>query len=133
MLAPPIVTSTPTVRQAGRRRSAHVAAGPSRAAAPLWSEGASDPDGNPIVFKWQAVTGTFYSTGDAGSGGVPFGQKITDVNTYARNSIFWEAPSIGFPIVDELLMGGLTNVGVHVEDVPATGPPLKSDTKVRGA
>lgn len=95
----------------------------------LVAEGASDPDGNPVVFKWQAVTGTFYSTGDVGSGGVPFGQKITDVNTYSRNSIFWEAPSIGFPIVDELLMGGLTNVGVHVEDVPTTGPPLKSDTK----
>src|SRR5262249_29546290 len=39
----------------------------------LVAEGASDPDGNPVSFQWQAVTGTFYSTGSTGSGGFPFG------------------------------------------------------------
>lgn len=95
----------------------------------LVAEGASDPDGNPVVFNWQAVTGTFYSTGSAGSGGFPFGAKITDVSVYTRNSVFWEAPSIGFPVLFWNLMGGLTNVGVKVTDVPSSGPPLSSDTK----
>jgi hypothetical protein len=93
------------------------------------AESPSDPDGNPILVQWQAVTGTFYSTGTAGSGGVPYGGKITDITTYNRNSVFWEAPSIGFPLVHHDLMGGLTNVGVKITDVPATGPPLSSDTK----
>jgi hypothetical protein len=95
----------------------------------LVAEGAADPDGNPVIFQWQAVTGTFYSTGSIGSGGVPFGGKITDVSTYTRNSIFWEAPSIGFPLVHHDLMGGLTNVGAKVVDIPTVGPPLSSDVK----
>jgi hypothetical protein len=95
----------------------------------LVAEGAADPDGNPVVFHWQAVTGTFYSTGSANSGGFPFGAKITDILVYNRNSVFWEAPSIGFPVLFWNLMGGLTNVGVKVTDVPTTGQPLSSDTK----
>jgi hypothetical protein len=96
----------------------------------LVAEGATDPDGNPIRFHWQAVAGTFYSTGSEGSGGFPFGAMITDINLYDRNSVFWEAPAmIPSPVVDHLIQGGTTSVGVRVSDVPPVGQPMTSPTQ----
>jgi hypothetical protein len=83
----------------------------------LVAEGASDPDGDALIFHWQASTGTFYATGSDGSGGYAFGQKITDVSVYNRNSVFYELPSIGNVIVGYPLMGGSTSPGVSVTDV----------------
>src|SRR6266498_1602524 len=84
----------------------------------LVAEGASDPDGDALIFHWQ------------GSGGFAFGQKITDVSVYNRNSIFYELPSIGNVILSYSLMGGATNAGVSVTDVrsnPSTS--LSSPTR----
>lgn len=91
------------------------------------AEGAADPDGDALVFHWQAVTGTFYSTGTDSSGGFAFGAKITNVSVYNRNSVFYELPSIGTPILNHALMGGLTNPGVSVTD--AVSSPLYSPTR----
>jgi hypothetical protein len=83
----------------------------------LVAEGASDPDNDTLVYHWTAVTGTFYSTGTDSSGGLAFGQKITNLDTYNRNSVFFEVPSIGNIIVAHELMGGATSPGAFVTDV----------------
>jgi hypothetical protein len=97
----------------------------------LIAEGASDPDGNPIVFHWQLNQGTFYSTGSIDSGGFAFGARITNLSVYNRNSVFFEVPSINFPVQDHPLAGGQTSPSAFVTDIPSSGSPLQSPTRFR--
>ncbi len=85
----------------------------------LVAEGITDPDGDPMVFRWEKPkTGSYYSTGGPGSS-FAAGQKITDLDQYNRNSIIWEPTSLLFPVLDHNLMGSSTSLGFFVEDDPS--------------
>lgn len=100
------------------------------------AEGLADPDGDPVGVRWEAPdprfgAGNVYATVD-----VPNPDPDIDIfagmelvtpahfEAYTANSIVWEAPDVGFVIVDSNLDGGTENITARAIDFPPQ--PLNS-------
>ena len=101
----------------------------------LIAEGLADPDGHPVRPLWRIPrprfgAGNVYATVsiyDAnGEAIIKRGQELVtpaQFEAYTANSVLYEGPDVGFPIVDNQLDGGTTNVGAHaLDDPPPPGP-----------
>ena len=112
------------------------------------AEGVADPDGHPVRPLWQIPrprfgAGNFYATVSfydaAGEPIIKRGQELVtpqQFQAYTANSVLYEGPDVGFPIQDNQLDGGTTNVlALALDDPPPAGqdglPALKSTPVAR--
>ena len=100
------------------------------------AEELNDPDGDPVGVRWEAPNPRFGAGNAYATVNIPNADPEIDIfagmelvtfdqfDAYTANSIIWEAPDVGFVIVDSELDGGTENIAGKAIDFPPA--PLNS-------